>query len=133
MNAGVLCGNDSIQEYLYSPSYNINITPVSGDDANAFIQLYKSGYNPSAYTDDGWIRGWYSNQSYKSIPFVLENFPNSTFAQSAKLNLAYRKHLEEKLTPAIKSEIATLLEVPLQSQYSYIRYLAEKLRKKVNN
>ena len=60
---------------------------------------------------------------------VLTRYPKSTFAELASLSLAYKEARESVPTPEHRANILRTLKKPLASRHSFVRYLAEELKK----
>ena len=104
------------------------LNPLELIDLEAFNFLKSIEENPYNFSTKAVLRSSSSGTHTRNL--LVQNYPQSTFATLASLSLAYQRAREAKATPELKDQVTQLLEKPLKSEYSFVRYLAEELKKK---
>lgn len=127
IRAGIYCRTD--RQYYYSDSFQVVIKPLHPVDLEAFTYIRERGYDPYQFTSTGKITVLGIDETIAHE--VLDTFPKSTFAELAGLSLAYKNAREARVRSARRSRALEQLEKPLVSKYSFVRYLAEELKKRV--
>lgn len=112
----------------YSQKIKLTINPLTKNDNDAFDFIKSKEMNPYEFTARG-------NLTHFGLPRdivgeLMTNYPESTFAELASLSLAYQRARESKAKPELRSQVNQFLEKPLASKYTFVRYLAEELKKK---
>jgi hypothetical protein len=125
IRAGLYCHTD--KKSYYSDGLQIVINPLSKTDKEAFTFIKEGGHDPYQFTSKARITGFGINETIADS--VMTKYPQSTFAELASLSLAYQNAKEAKARPELKAKVQLLLEKPLASKYSFVRYLAEELKK----
>lgn len=128
IRAGIHCPRE--KKKYYSEVFSTTVNPLSKKDAEAFNYLERIEQEPSRLTQKAWL----TMPPYDSAiaDSVITHHPESTFATLASLSLAYAKAREIKRSPESRSQVPQLLAKPLASPYSFVRYLAEELKKSLN-
>lgn len=125
VRAGIYCHADN--KTYYSDEFQIVINPLSKTDQEAFTFIKENGHDPYQFTSKARITVFGIDETIADS--VIIKYPESTFAELASLSLAYQNAKETKARPELKLKVTQLLEKPLASQYSFVRYLAEELKK----
>ena len=125
LRAGIYSPENKV--FYYSAEYTSIVNPLSDIDKKTFEYIQSKNYDPYQFTRKGELAVMFINESIANL--VITDFPQSTFAELAFVSLAYRNAQEAKKRPEIKTSVTQLLSKPLTSQYSFVRYLAEELKK----
>ena len=128
VRAGIYCHTD--KKHYYSDEFQIVISPLGKIDQEAFAFIKESGHDPYQFTSKARLTVFGIDETIADS--VMTKYPQSTFAELASLSLAYQNAREAKARPELKAKVALLLEKPLTSKYSFVRYLAEELKKREN-
>jgi hypothetical protein len=123
---GVYCEYD--KQTYYSEEYEIVLKPLDPVNTEASEYIKANDSDPYKFTSIGFITDQYRDKSISDS--IMIKYPQSTFAELACLSLAYQRVRETKAKPELKDQVNQLLEKPLKSKYSFVRYLAEELKKK---
>lgn len=123
---GIYCQSD--KKFYYSNPFNIIIDDFSNQNREAFYFIEKEGFSPDIFSNRGKITAFGLDKDL--IEPLIAKHPESTFSELATLSLAYQQARETKTNPELKYHVNQLLEKPLKSKYSFVRYLAEALGKK---
>ncbi len=124
-NASIGClGSDKI---YYSKQHEIILNPFEKNDQDAFDFIISKDYDPFKFTSLGVLNTFGINANLAES--LILKYPESTFAELASLSLAYQKARESTGQAQQKVNVLQLLEKPLKSKYSFVRYLAEELKK----
>lgn len=116
-------------KYYYTQEFPIQTYVLGLDDKLALDHCKTEEQFPYQFANKSYLNG--SGSDLPSMDSMLIKYPTSTFAQMGKLRIAHQKARKVAEQPALRTEILSLLEGPLTSPYSYIRYLAEQLRAKL--
>ena len=108
----------------------VSTRAINGTDMAAFAYIVKNGHDPFRFTSMACMDGSYPVKSDIADSLSL-HYPTSTFKMLADLSIAHEKAGLKEVPDALKPEIRQLLEKPLASPYTYVRYLAEALRKRL--
>ena len=108
----------------------VTTNAMSTTDRAAFAYIAKNDYDPYRFTRTSCMEGPFSVKSNITDSLSL-HYPTSTFKMLADLSIAHKKAGLKEVPEALKPEIRQLLEKPLASPYTYVRYLAEALRKRL--
>ena len=108
----------------------MKINAMDEIDQAAFAYIAKNAYDPYHFTTTGCMEGTFPVHSDIADSLSL-HYPTSTFKMLADLSIAHEKAGLKEVPDALKPEIRQLLEKPLASPYTYVRYLAEALRKRL--
>lgn len=126
IRCSIRCTDDRVA--YYSNTRTIWVDPLSKADIAAIRFIYGEGLNPFSFTAKCSFQ--YPNLDPEMAQKIINQFPESSFAEIANfILLSYKvnnaKSLEEK------SAVLGLLERPLHSKFSFIRFMAEELRSKL--
>lgn len=128
IQASLRCNGIEKDRICYSEEIPIIVYPLEKTEQEVFKYIKSIGYDPYRLTTRIYLT---SSSTDPKIPnAIISKYPNSTFAELASLSLAYQQYWDRMGRPEEKANIQHLLEKPLQSKYSFVRYLAEELLKK---
>ncbi len=125
IRAGILCQTD--KKMIYSEAFFINLYALTVQNQEAFDFITINGGNPFLFTSKGDIMVYGLDKEL--INLVISQYPETAFAELANLSLAYRSTRNNKSQKPDKAKVLQFLEKPLKSKYSFVRYLAEELKK----
>lgn len=117
-------GSDKI---YYSEQHEVILNPFEKKDQDAFNFIISKDYDPYKFTSRGVLNTFGINSNLAES--LIKQYPESTFAELADLSLAYQKTRESTAHSQQKIDVLQLLKKPLRSKYSFVRYLAEELKK----
>ena len=112
----------------YSQKIKTTLTPLEKNDIEAFKFIKSKDLSPYGYTGKCALTQFGFPRELAEE--LIANYPESTFAELASISLAYKRAKETKTKPELKDQVNQLLEKPLKSKYTFVRYLAEELKKK---
>lgn len=118
------------RQYCYSDTFQIDINPFTQTDLEAFAFIRENGQDPYQFTGTGKITAFGIDQNIAYE--VMVKYPESTFAELASLSRAYQNAKDIRIRPELRTTVQGQLKKPLASRYSFVRYLAEELKKRVN-
>ena len=125
IRAGILCQTDKMM--IYSEAFLINLHPLTNQNQEAFDFITKNGGNPFLFTSKGDIMVYGLDKDLVNL--IISQYPETAFAELANLSLAYRSVRNNKSQKPDQAKMLQFLEKPLRSKYSFVRYLAEELKK----
>lgn len=123
IQASLRCNGIAKDHICYSEGIPITVHPLEKMEQDAFNYIQSIGYNPYKLTARYVLATFGVDTEIANG--IISKYPKSTFAELASLSLAYQAR-----DPENKAKVQHLLEKPLQSKYSFVRYLAEELLKK---
>lgn len=133
IRVGVYCStSDTTAAYIYSNEKIFSLTPLLEQDKKAFLEIIDKGLLPSFVAHPTRIYG-FDSEDDELDAFILNQHPLSTFSSCVKLSKVHRKARSKVLTPEEKIELYQLLEEPLKSDYSYIKFMAQRAKNRIDS
>jgi hypothetical protein len=129
LKVGIYCSNsDTTADFVYSNERSFSLMPLNEYDRLAFLDIYNKRTLPAKIANPNMLSGYFSRNEVLDA-FILETHPLSAFSVCVKLAKVNRKaNFKKVLTPEEKIELYQLLEELLKSEYSFIKYSAQKAK-----